>query len=350
MTIRVLVVDDSATMRRLIAARLHAEGDIEVVAEAADPLQAREAIKAVNPDVVTLDVEMPRMDGLDFLERLMRLRPTPVVMVSSLTQGGAEASLRALELGAVECVAKSGIGDGGFDHLADAVRAAASVCLTRRPKPGAGPAAPAGFRPNGRLVAIGASTGGVEAIGSLLARFPANCPPTVIAQHMPELFTAGFAGRLDRQCAPRVVEARDGDRLAPGHVHLAPGGSHLEVVGGGSRPWRCRLTNSDRVNGHRPSVDVLFESVARACGKEAIGVILTGMGNDGAQGLLAMRQAGAATIGQDEASCTVYGMPQSAYRIRAVEAQLPLDEIADSVLRATCVSEPGEVGCRSPGA
>ena len=338
--IRVLVVDDSATMRAIIANALGRDPGIQVVGQAADPVQARAAIKDLNPDVLTLDVEMPRMNGLDFLERIMRLRPMPVVMVSTLTGRGAEATLRALELGAFDCVAKPATADpAAFGRLAPMVRAAAGS----RVRPGGvamGRAAPAtNFHPDGRLVAIGSSTGGVEALLTILSKFPANCPPTVITQHMPATFTTSFAQRLDRSCAAEVREATDGAPLAAGQVFLAPGGErHLEVVGHG--PWRCRLVAAGTVNGHRPSVDVLFASVAKAAGARALGVILTGMGQDGARGLLQMRQAGARTLGQDEATSVVYGMPRSAFELQAVMKQAPLGAMAGEMLDA-CNSRHG---------
>ena len=331
--IRVLVVDDSATMRALISQALRRDPQIEVVGESADPIQARSDIKALNPDVVTLDIEMPQMNGLDFLERIMRLRPMPVVMVSTLTSRGADATLRALELGAFDCVAKPQRADGaGFERLTATVHAAAAA----RPRglsaaPRAPAARPGGFSPDGRLVAIGSSTGGVEALLAIISQFPSNCPPTVITQHMPGTFTSSFAQRLDRSCAAEVTEAVDGAVLAPGKVYLAPGGAtHLEVTGKG--PWRCRLKSDDLVNGHRPSVDVLFDSVARVAGARAVGVILTGMGKDGAVGLLAMRQAGARTLGQDEATSVVYGMPKAAAELHAVEKQVPLGTVAAEIL------------------
>jgi two-component system, chemotaxis family, protein-glutamate methylesterase/glutaminase len=332
--IRVLVVDDSATMRAIIARTLQRDPGISVVGEAANPAQAREAIKTLQPDVLTLDVEMPEMNGIEFLEKIMRLRPMPVVMVSTLTSRGADASLRALELGAFDCVAKPRITDrDGFDQLAGVVRAAAGARMNW-PRPAARPRDTASrFEPDGRLLAIGSSTGGVEALLTIIAHFPANCPPTVITQHMPATFTSSFAKRLDRCCAASVTEAVDGAPLAPGRVYLAPGGdNHLEVSGNG--PWRCRLRASDLVNGHRPSVDTLFASVAKAAGSRALGVILTGMGRDGARGLLAMRQAGAHTLGQDEATSIVYGMPRAAFELRAVEKQVPLDHVAAEILAA----------------
>ena len=345
--IRVLVVDDSPTMRAIITRALELDAGLTVVGEAGDPLQARQAIKALNPDVVTLDVEMPQMNGLDFLERLMRLHPLPVVMISTLTSRGAEASLRALELGAVDCVAKPSTGEhAGFDRLAEIVRAAAAARL--RPLHGAPPAkVQPGFVPNGRLLAIGASTGGVEALLAILSSFPANCPPTVITQHMPAAFTLSFANRLDRSCAATVEQASDGARLEPGQIYLAPGGlTHLTVTAGSRGQWRCRLTSDPQVNGHRPSVDVLFHSVAAAAGPRATGVILTGMGRDGAGGLLAMRQAGARTIGQDEASSVVYGMPKAAFELGAVQTQVALHAAAAAML-AAC-STTGDRACRVP--
>ena len=332
--IRVAIVDDSATMRALIRHVLAADSGIAVVGEAADPHEARQLIKSLNPDVITLDVDMPGMDGLDFLERIMRLRPMPVVMVSSLTGLGAEASLQALELGAVECVAKPRPGDAAnFARLPQILRGAATARVRGRVSTRRSAAPPAGFIPDGRLVAIGASTGGVEALLSIVAQFPANCPPTVIVQHMPETFTGSFARRLDRSCAAEVTEARTGAPILPGRVYLAPGGhTHLAVAGSG--PWFCRLTGEDPAHGHRPSVDVLFASIAKAAGARAMGVILTGMGRDGATGLLAMRQAGARTLGQDEASAVVYGMPKVAFELDAVERQLPLGSIAAEILAA----------------
>jgi two-component system chemotaxis response regulator CheB len=330
-SVRVLVVDDSPTMRALISTRLRADG-IDVVGGAGDPLEAREMIKALSPDVLTLDVEMPRMNGIEFLEKLMRLRPMPVIMVSTLTQEGAEATLQALEFGAFDCVAKPVASDmaGAFHDLADKVRAAAAGRV--RPVVQRAPVqpSPASFRGNGRVVAIGASTGGVEALITLLSGLPENCPPTVVTQHMPATFTKSFAARLDRMCAARVSEAEDGDPLQPGRIYVAPGGArHMEVSTAG-----VRLRTADLVKGHRPSVDVLFHSVASVCGARAVGVILTGMGKDGAQGLMAMRSAGARTLGQDEASSVVYGMPRAAFELGAVERQAPLGDLSRLVLEA----------------
>jgi two-component system chemotaxis response regulator CheB len=335
--VKVVVVDDSATMRNLITATLHRDPSIQVVSQAANPYEAREAIKAFNPDVITLDVEMPRMDGLSFLEKIMRLRPTPVVMVSTLTSKGAEATIRALEIGAIDCIAKPSPGDAQpFADLAFKVRNAAGVSLRARDPSRSGVQAKASsdYRPSSRVVAIGASTGGVEALIEVVTRFPANCPATVITLHMPSPFTKSFAQRLDRLSAASVSEAVDGAPLEIGKVYLAPGGAaHLEVSGGAQ--MRCRLHESAPVSGHRPSVDVLFASVAKSCGANSLGVILTGMGRDGASGLLTMRQAGAKTIGQSEASCVIYGMPKVAFEIGAVEKQVPLHEIGTEILSAT---------------
>jgi two-component system chemotaxis response regulator CheB len=344
--VRVLVVDDSATMRGLISASLSRDPGIEVVGQASDPLQAREAIKALNPDVMTLDVEMPKMDGLEFLEKVMRLRPFPVVMVSSLTARGASATIRAMELGAVDCIGKPSIDQpDSFSDLPARVRSAASARLQKRAvDPVARPhmrgqdhasvAAASSYRPDNKLVALGASTGGVEALIAVLSNYPANCPPTVITLHMPTPFTKSFARRLDGMTAAQVTEAEDGAPLDVGRVYLAPGSAtHLEVAHAGR--LRCRLQSEGPVNGHRPSVDVLFDSVARTCGAKAVGAILTGMGRDGASGLLAMRQAGARTLGQNEATSIVYGMPKVAFECGAVEKQLSIGDIQGEILALT---------------
>ena len=341
MSVRVLIVDDSPTMRGLITAALRRDPEIEVLGSAADPLEAREAIKRLNPDVITLDVEMPNMNGLEFLEKIMRLRPMPVVMVSTLTQAGAEITLAALELGAVDAVGKPCAGITAMEAFAD-LAAKVKVAARSRVRTGGGaPAArpDAGYRANRDMVlAIGASTGGVEALLTILSAFPADCPATVVTQHMPATFTKSFAARLDKLCAASVKEAEDGDVLLPGRIFLAPGGeAHLEVSRGSSP--RCRLRTGDTVSGHRPSVDVLFESVARL-DQKAVGVILTGMGRDGAQGLLHMRQAGARTLGQDEATSVVYGMPRAAHELGAVERQLPLGRIGSAILELVSAASP----------
>ena len=330
--IRVLVVDDSPTMRGLITAALRRDPEIEVIGSAADPLEARALIKELNPDVITLDIEMHNMNGLEFLDKIMRLRPMPVVMVSTLTQAGAEVTLRALEMGAIDAVGKPGAGVTAVEAFAELtlkVKTAARSRVRAREAVEA-PRPRADYRPGAdHILAIGASTGGVEALITILSAFPANCPATVITQHMPATFTPSFAARLDKMSAATVSEAVDGATLMPGHIYLAPGGvAHLEV--GGATP-RCRLSHGDTVSGHRPSVDVLFRSIARLR-KPMTGVILTGMGRDGAQGLLEMRNAGAHTLGQDEASCVVYGMPRVAHEIGAVERQLPLNRLSSAIL------------------
>jgi two-component system chemotaxis response regulator CheB len=334
---RVLVVDDSATMRSLVSAVLRADPDIEVVGLAGDALEAREAIKALNPDVVTLDIEMPNMNGLAFLEKIMRLRPMPVIMISTMTQHGAEASIHALELGAFDCVGKPTSGTSpaeAFRELPAKVKAAwranVRAHVTRRAAPARSPES---FRPNNNIVAIGSSTGGVEALLTIISALPANCPPTVITQHMPPTFTRSFAARLNWFSAAEVSEALDGAPLEIGKVYLAPGGAtHLEIAGSASGTMRCRLRAGDLVNGHRPSVDVLFASVAKCAGANAVGAILTGMGRDGATGLKMMRDAGATTIGQDETTSVIYGMPRVAFEIGAVERHLPLNAIGEHIL------------------
>ncbi len=342
--IRVLVVDDSATMRSLIREVLLSDPAIEVAGEASGAHEARAAIKALNPDVITLDVEMPKMNGLEFLDKIMRLRPTPVIMVSSETASGASATIKALEIGAFDCVAKPGPGEvNAFAQTLTGKVRAASIARARfadRDKSAGQMALPVvdDYSSDGRLVAIGASTGGVEAISAILSEFPENCPPTLITQHMPPVFTKSFAERLDRRCKPNVSEAQDGAILLPGTVYLAPGGmKHLAVSP--AAPYRCQLRAGDLVNGHRPSVDVLMTSVAKAASANALGVILTGMGRDGAEGLLAMRRAGARTLSQDEASCLIYGMPKAAFELGGAEMQVPLNRIASEILRMSSTEQ-----------
>ena len=331
--IRLLIVDDSPTIRALIRQAVARAPDIEVVGEAVDPIDAREAIKRLNPDVITLDIEMPRMDGLSFLEKIMRLRPMPVLIISTLTRRGADVTIRALEGGALDCIEKPCPGnEDSFCELPERIRIASRANVSTQAAristpphvPQQRSAAHAARGPS--LIAIGASTGGVEALLSVIGGFPANCAPTVIVQHMPPLFTTSFAQRLNRMCAPEVVEATNGALLAPGKVYLAPGGdAHLEVAG--TREKRCVLKTGERVNHHCPSVDVLFRSVVRVCGPDAVGVLLTGMGKDGAEGLLEMRQAGAHTVVQDESTSVVYGMPRAAFEIGAANIQLPLHKL-----------------------
>jgi two-component system chemotaxis response regulator CheB len=337
--IRVLIVDDSALVRQVLTDILASDPSISVVGAAPDPIVAREMIKSLNPDVVTLDIEMPRMDGLAFLEKIMTLRPMPVVMISSLTQKGAELALRALELGAVDYVAKPTIGlNEGIGALRGEIVAKVKMAAVARVRPVSQDRPPAvkpmfgaGFSSSEKLIAIGASTGGVEALQVVLTTFPPDAPAILITQHMPPVFTATFASRLNQFCAITVTEARDGERILPGHAYIAPGAHHLELARSGAN-YVCRLHDEAPVSGHRPSVDVLFRSVAHAAGANAVGIILTGMGKDGANGLLEMRNAGASTIGQNEATCVVYGMPKAAHDIGATEIELPIGKITNQVL------------------
>ncbi|PHM16951.1 MAG: chemotaxis response regulator protein-glutamate methylesterase [Sulfuricurvum sp. PD_MW2] len=337
MAIRVLIVDDSATARAVLREILESDPSIEVVATASDAFVARDKIVELKPDVICLDVEMPRMDGITFLKRLMHYMPLPVIMVSSLTQSGAKTTLEALEAGAVDFVGKphSHIYDGKDEmreelltkiklaskakvrqHILQDMRQANATSLAET---------------TNKILAIGASTGGTEALKDVLIGLPRNAPGTVIVQHMPANFTGPFAERLNSLCAMEVREARNGDSITPGVVLIAPGDYHMVVRRSGAR-YYVEIGSGEKISGHRPSADVLLNSVAKIAGANAIGVILTGMGADGARGLLAMRNAGAKTIGQNEESCVVYGMPKVAYDIGAVEKQLPLDQIAQGIL------------------
>lgn len=334
MSIRVLVVDDSAVMREVLSRMLVREGDISVIGTAVDPLDARVKIKDLHPDVVTLDIEMPGMNGLAFLDRLMRLHPLPVIMVSTLTTRNASETLLALELGAVDFVGKPSSHGGGLEDfgptLRSKVRAAAISQVAVRQQPHAPvPQVPltTAAGPEGAVIAIGASTGGVEAIRVVLSDMPVDCPPILIAQHMPETFTSRFAARLDELSPITVTEAEDAIPLHTGHAYVARGNYHLRVERR-SGTLISRLGRDDLVSGHRPSVDALFESVAEVVGPRAAGVILTGMGRDGAQGLKRMREAGAYTIGQSQASALVYGMPRVAFEEGAVTDQLPVEQIS----------------------
>ncbi|MGF6596489.1 two-component system chemotaxis response regulator CheB [Paraburkholderia sp. GAS448] len=346
--IKVLCVDDSALIRSLMTEIINSQPDMTVVATAPDPLVARDLIKQHNPDVLTLDVEMPRMDGLDFLEKLMRLRPMPVVMVSSLTERGSEITLRALELGAVDFVTKPkvGIRDGMLDYsekLADKIRAAARARV-RQAAPvqhAGGPAGHAAPAPaplfnnplvsTEKLIIVGASTGGTEAIREVLVPLPPDAPAVLIAQHMPPGFTKSFAQRLNGLCRITVKEAEHGERVLPGHAYIAPGHAHLLLARSGAN-YIAHLSDDPPVNRHRPSVDVLFRSAAQHAGKNAVGVILTGMGRDGAAGLLDMKKAGAYTLAQDEASCIVFGMPREAIALGAADEIASLPEMSRRVM------------------
>jgi len=342
--IRVIVIDDSALIRRILTEIINAQPDMEVVAQAPDPLVAREQIRALNPDVITLDVEMPKMDGLAFLEKLMRLKPTPVVMVSTLTERGSETTLRALELGAVDFVSKPriDIAHGMQAYAAEIVeklRAAAGARVRRLvvavPDAVRGAAADLPVRPASgwsteKLIIMGASTGGTEAIREVLETLPPDIPGILITQHMPEAFTRSFAKRLDGLCRITVKEAEDGERVLPGHAYIAPGHSHLLVRRSGAN-YMTELSKSEPVNRHRPAVDVLFRSAATHVGRNAIGVILTGMGKDGAAGMREMHDAGAWTVAQDEESCVVFGMPKEAIAAGGVHEILPLKGIGRAV-------------------
>ena len=342
MKIKVLIVDDSALIRSVMSEIISSQPDMEVVGVAPDPLVARELIKQTNPHVLTLDVEMPKMDGLDFLEKLMRLRPMPVLMVSSLTERGSEITMRALELGAVDFVTKPkmSIQSGMRDYtelIAEKIRAAAKARIRARTLDGAGAAVGAlpplrnPLTSSEKLIIIGASTGGTEAIREFLMQMPSDCPGILIAQHMPEGFTSSFARRLDALCKISVREAGGDERILPGHAYIAPGHSHLLLTRSGAN-YVTRIEQSEQVNRHRPSVDVLFRSAARAAGKNAVGVILTGMGKDGAAGMLEMKLAGAHNFAQDEASCVVFGMPREAIALGGADEIGPLGELPAMVL------------------
>jgi two-component system chemotaxis response regulator CheB len=345
MTIKVLIVDDSALIRSVMREIVSSQDDMEVVGVAPDPIAAREMIKKTDPDVITLDIEMPKMDGLDFLEKLMRLRPTPVLMVSSLTERGSEITLRALELGAIDFITKPklSIQSGMRDYaemIAEKIRVAAAARLNLpMPKPSLAGAAEGETLPelknplasSEKLILIGASTGGTGAIRDFLMQMPSDCPGILITQHMPEGFTRSFARRLDETCGIRVHEAAGDEKILPGNAYIAPGNWHL-LLGRNGSDYVTRLEQSDPVNRHRPSVDVLFHSAARHAGKNAVGVIMTGMGKDGAADMLAMRKAGAYNLAQDEASCVVFGMPREAIMVGAVHETGPLLELPARVL------------------
>ena len=345
--VRVLVVDDSLTMRTLIRATLHRDPDVEVVGQAGDALEARAAIKAINPDVITLDVEMPKMSGLEFLDKLMRARPIPVLMISSFTERGSETTFRALELGAVDFVTKPKLNEQTPDDygavIAEKIRAAKSARLRapRRADPNDTVTMPAvvvekrpvprGVKTSDRLIAVGASTGGTEAIREFLVGMPTDCPGIVIVQHMPENFTRMFAERLNGLCKINVKEAEHNDPILPGHAYIAPGGKHLWVKRDEGQ-LLAKLSTEPPMNLHRPSVDFLFLSAAKFVGADAIGVIMTGMGRDGAAGMLEMKKAGAWTIAQDEATSVIFGMPREAIEVDAVHEVAPLGKLREKAL------------------
>jgi two-component system, chemotaxis family, protein-glutamate methylesterase/glutaminase len=341
----VVVVDDSALVRSLLSEIINRQKDMECIGTANDPLIAREMIRELNPDVITLDVEMPRMDGIDFLGRLMRLRPMPVVMISTLTEQGAEVTLRALELGAVDFVAKPRVGlSSGLNDLAtqivDKIRVAAVAHVRRAAKEPAAsaassaaraPAALLGRVSTEKLICIGASTGGTEAIKEILVRLPADSPGIVITQHMPPGFTTSFAARLNTLCQITVKEAVNGERILPGHAYIAPGGKQFYLSRSGAN-YVAVVDDGEPVNRHKPSVEVLFKSAAALVGRNAYGVMLTGMGNDGAKAMREMKDAGSYNYVQDEASCIVFGMPREAIAHGAAHEVLPLDQIAGALI------------------
>jgi two-component system chemotaxis response regulator CheB len=340
----VLVVDDSALVRKLLTEELSRYDDIEVVGTAVDPYVAREKIIALKPDVITLDVEMPRMDGLSFLVKLMKHYPVPVIIVSSLTPKNSDAAIRALSLGAVDVIGKPGSAMSVPDisrQLVQSIRAASRAKLQKRVEPVAagGPVisrhAPvlASLSMTHKVIALGASTGGTQALEQVLTRLPPGMPGIVVCQHMPEKFTLSFAQRLNSVCALEVREAKDGDAVVPGVVLVAPGNFHMMLTLSGAQ-YQVRVKDGPRVHHQRPAVDVLFASVAKYAGRNAVGAIFTGMGADGAKGLLQMREAGAHTIAQDEASCVVFGMPREAIKLGAAVDVLPLDQIADALQSA----------------
>lgn len=336
-TVKVLIVDDSAVVRRILSEELGKDPAIQVVGTAPDPFVARDKIVQLAPDVLTLDVEMPRMDGITFLGKLMQHRPMPVIVLSSLTPEGGRTAMAALEAGAVEVMCKPGgsytVGDA-CEELAQKIKAAAVARISARP--GAGTLVPVHrlsmVETTNKIFAVGASTGGVQALTEVVTAFPANVPGTVIVQHMPAQFTRSFAERLNSLSAAQVKEAENGDSVVPGRVLLAPGGYHMLLNRSGAN-YYVTVKDGPTVCHQRPSVEVLFQSVAKYAGANAVGAILTGMGNDGAQGLLAMRQAGAHTVGQDEASCVVYGMPKAAAEAGAVERVVPLDRVAEVMIQ-----------------
>lgn len=358
---RVVVVDDSALVRSLLGEIINRQPDMECVGAASDPIVAREMIRNLNPDVITLDVEMPRMDGIDFLSKLMRLRPMPVVMVSTLTERGADVTMKALELGAIDFVAKPkiGVADGLrqlTQDITDKIRVASQAKIHRAPPAPMAPASTAGTASSGsrgnpapathapvvtlaslgrlsteKLIFIGASTGGTEATKEVLVSLPADSPAVVITQHMPPGFTRSYAARLDGLCKIRVKEAEDGERILPGHAYIAPGGLHLSVEKSGAN-YVARVRDGEPVNRHKPSVEVLFRSAAACAGPNAVGIMLTGMGADGARAMREMKDAGAYCVAQDEASCVVFGMPREAIAAGAVQEVLPLTKIASHLM------------------
>lgn len=337
MTIKVLVVDDSALIRQILSEIIKSEPDMTLVGAAPDAFVAKKLVLEKSPDVITLDIEMPKVDGLRFLEVLMNARPTPVVMISTLTEKGADATLRSLELGAIDFVAKPkiGVAQGMAEYhelIVDKIRTAARSKVKKASPAKAASVNKVSYSGTEKLIAIGASTGGTEAIKEVLRTFPANAPATVITQHMPAGFTSTYARRLDSVCQMQVKEAKGGERLLPGQAYLALGDKHMEIERSGA-DYRIRLTDGPRVSGHKPSVDVLFNSLCKSAGNNAIGVLLTGMGSDGAIGLQELFNAGCETFCQDEASCIVFGMPKVAIEKGAAKQVLSLDDMGKAVMQ-----------------
>lgn len=357
--VTLLIVDDSATLRAVVKSVVRRDPRIEVVGEAANAVEARSLIKELDPDVITLDIEMPGMNGLDFLEKIMTLRPMPVIMLSGSTAQGSESAVTALSSGAFHCLAKPSSGNilDALSDLPDLILAAAVSPVARRRKATAqvaanasisgGPTVQSARSPQGwmfrrnAIIAIGSSTGGVDALADVLQDFPENCPPTLIAQHMPPAFIESFSQRLDRTLPVDVAVAQDGESIGPGQIRFAPGGN-IDLCLSNRGGYRARLAPHSSDMAYSPSVDMLMASVARAADRNAIGAVLTGMGRDGARGLLAMRQAGAKTFAQDEASSTVYGMPKVAFESGAAERQFPLSRIGLALLEASARSQPSE--------
>ena len=337
MTIKVLVVDDSALIRQILSEIIKSESDMTLVGAAPDAFVAKKLVLEKSPDVITLDIEMPKVDGLRFLEVLMNAKPTPVVMISTLTEKGAEATLRSLELGAIDFVAKPkiGVAQGMAEYhelIVDKIRTAARSKVKKAKPAKVSSVNKVSYSGTEKLIAIGASTGGTEAIKEVLQTFPANAPATVITQHMPAGFTSTYARRLDSVCQMQVKEAKGGERLLPGQAYLAPGDKHMEIERSGA-DYRIRLSDGPRVSGHKPSVDVLFNSLCKSAGSNAIGILLTGMGSDGANGLLELFNAGCETFCQDEASCIVFGMPKVAIEKGAAKRVLSLDDMGQAIMQ-----------------
>ncbi|WP_340679534.1 chemotaxis response regulator protein-glutamate methylesterase [Paraglaciecola sp.] len=345
MTIKVLIVDDSALIRSLLSTIVSAEPDMTLIGAAPDAYAARELVNRFSPDVITLDIEMPKVDGLTFLDKLMKARPTPVLMISTLTEQGAEATIRALELGAVDYIAKPklGVAEGIREFqtlITDKIRIASKANVKRAQKSRSVVNNNYPILGTEKIIAIGASTGGTEAIKLVLMSFPANCPAVVVTQHMPPGFTTSFAKRLDSLCNISVKEGEHGERILPGCAYIAPGDYHMKIVRSGT-DYRIHLDNSQRVSGHKPSVNVMFESLAECAGKNIVAVLLTGMGKDGASGLLNIKQAQGYTFVQDEESCVVFGMPREAILLGAETEILPLEDIAEAILKQLVKSKAG---------